>query len=389
MRKQDRIDWMDGLKGIACILIFVHHFLLMFYPAVHYGEAVPTKCRGLDIYLSQSPLSVIVNGNFLVALFCIISGIVISLQIMTMEDKNQLADIVLKRYLRLMLPVIPVGLCVYVMLRTGLFQHWEVVNHTQSPWVTHFYQEPISFVQTIRIVLVDIWFWGNDRLSTAFWMLADLFYGTFWSIALSTVCWKYPRRTWIIYVLAAMALYGHGTIRLAFVLGTFLAWIYLRCPQYFRKTWGLAALGIGIFLGGYPSGVVPDNLYRYLGAANYYIDIHILGAFLTLYGIWSLKILQKLLSTSICRNLGMISYSVYLIHIPLLFSFSAWLFLIARDKMPYLYSAILSLSASLILLMAVANMYYRFVEKKAVRLQKKMLNWLYRQNTQPTKQENL
>lgn len=28
--KKQRLDWIDGLRVICCILIFVHHFLLIF-----------------------------------------------------------------------------------------------------------------------------------------------------------------------------------------------------------------------------------------------------------------------------------------------------------------------------------------------------------------------
>lgn len=373
MKKQNRIEWLDGLRGIACILIFVHHFLLMFYPAIHFGESVPSQCRGFDIYLSQSPLSVIVNGNFLVALFCVISGVVISLQVMSMQDNNKLADVIVKRYLRLMFPVIPLGFLVYFMLRADLFYNFKVADFTQSPWATWYYGRPISFVQTIRSIFISTWFWGDDCLSTAFWMLSDLFYGTFWSIALSIVSWKYPKKAWGIYAFLAVALYDHGSIRFAFVLGTLLAWLYIYCQQCFRKSWGFVALFVGLYLGGYPTAVIPTSSYRYLSTFNG-IDMHTIGAFLVLYGIWSLPKLQKFLSTSICKKLGEISYSVYLLHIPLIFSVSTWMFLLVRDNMSYLNSVMFTFTISLFLLIAAADGYYRLVEKKTVCIQQKILN---------------
>lgn len=61
----ERIADLDGLKGIACIMVFLHHFCLAFFPAIHYGNEVPSYLNGFDMFLSQSPFSVLLNGNFL------------------------------------------------------------------------------------------------------------------------------------------------------------------------------------------------------------------------------------------------------------------------------------------------------------------------------------
>lgn len=365
---------MDGLKGIAAILIFVHHFCLIFYPAIHFGDAVLSKLYNLDTVLSQSPFSVFLNGNFLVAIFCTISGAVISIQIMELPDKNKLADIIMKRYFRLMLPVVPVGLLIFVMLRYGLFSNQEAAVYTQSPWAAMYYQSPMTFFQTLRSVFVDTWFWGDDTLSTAFWMLSQLFYGTFLSIILSIVCWKYKKHTWSIYVMLAFVFFNHGTLQLAFILGTLLTWLCINCSQCFNKYLGCILFTIGIFLGGYPSGVTPTNVYRLFCDVNY-IDVHIVGAFFTLYGIWSLEKLQAVLSMPIFKGLGKISYSIYLIHIPLLFSFSTSLFLFVKEYMRYAYSAGLSLFVSIFVLIMAANMYNKTIENMCVQVQRKILAW--------------
>ena len=97
-RKQ-RIEWLDGWKGILCILIFVHHFCLLFFPAIHYGVNAPSYLQGVDTFLSQSPLSVILNGNYMVALFCVISAVVISRSLIRKQDTHKLVRVVLKRYI--------------------------------------------------------------------------------------------------------------------------------------------------------------------------------------------------------------------------------------------------------------------------------------------------
>ncbi|MFC5370648.1 hypothetical protein [Arcanobacterium bovis] len=38
-----RINWLSGLKGIACVVIFVHHFLLAFYLGSYEGTHGVTR----------------------------------------------------------------------------------------------------------------------------------------------------------------------------------------------------------------------------------------------------------------------------------------------------------------------------------------------------------
>ena len=375
MKEKNRIEWLDGFKGIACVLIFIHHFLLAFFPSVHYGEAAVSHGNGVDVALAQSPFSVLVNGNFLVALFCMISGVVISLQVMNLKNKNDLADVTVKRYFRLMLPLLPVGVLVFVLLRFGMFTNLESVLYTQSPWAELYYREPISFGEFLKSVLIDTWFVGDDTLSTAFWMLSKLFYGTFLSIVLSVIAWKYEKHTWLLYAVVAICFFGRSDLLCAFALGTLLAWMYRSSPLLFSPFAGVPILLLGLFLGGFPSGVIPTNAYRFLFGEISSVDWHMLGAVLTLYGLFSLPWLQRGLSIKPFRWLGRISYAVYLLHIPVLFGLSTAIFLWMKDRMGYLYSVGLSFGVSLLLLLVLSWGYHRVVEPLCVKAQRKILSW--------------
>lgn len=117
-----RIKWLDGLKGLACLAVFAHHFFLAFLPAAFYGDAGMSHTdNGWDIMLAQSPIGVVINGNFMVAIFCLVSGMVLSMQVMKLEDKKQISAIIVKRYPRLMLPIILMAISVYIMQSFGYF----------------------------------------------------------------------------------------------------------------------------------------------------------------------------------------------------------------------------------------------------------------------------
>ena len=368
--EKKRIDWVDGLKGIACILIFCHHFALIFFPATFYGPWVTSYLGGVDTCLAQSPLGVFLNGNFLLAVFCMLSAFILSLQVLRMEDKNRLGGVIAKRYFRLMPPLFGVGLLVWAFLRFDLFTNTTVATVTGSPWAGLFYQSPMSFRDFLEAALVKVWFYGDESLSTAFWMLSWLFYGSFLSILLSAVAWKYPKRAWILYGIVAALLFDQSELLLAFALGTLLAWMTrqgIRLPKLAAP----AAVFLGLILGGYPSGISATNFYRYFRGLEF-ADWHILGAFCLLLGIFSWEKAQKVLSWRPFGWLGKISYSVYLLHIPLLFSLSAGVFLWTEGTLGYLGGVAVAFGVSLLILVALSWLYYRFVETGFGKLQNKL-----------------
>ena len=167
-----------------------------------------------------------------------------------------------------------------------------------------------------------------------------------------------------------MLLFDQSELLLAFALGTLLAWLVV---QEFRLPKLLAPMAVlaGLVLGGYPSGISAENFYRYFRGLTF-IDWHILGAFVLLLGILSWKGVQKLLSWRLFGWLGKISYSVYLIHIPLLFSLSTGIFLWAEKWLGYLGSVALSFGVSLAVLVTLSWLYHRLVETGCGKLQDRL-----------------
>lgn len=375
MNERKRLDYLDGLKGIACFLIFVHHFLLLFYPAVHFGESAISNLNGLDTALSESPLSVIFNGNYFVALFCVISGVVISLQVMTLSDKEKLASTVAKRYFRLMLPVFPVAIIVFLISQLNGFTNIEASTFTGSTWAGQYYTETITFEKFIKSTFIETWFYGDNTISGNFWVISKMFFGSFLSMLLSVITWKYKKRAWILMVLISLCFFDHSDFYLAFSLGTLIAWLIVNKEKFFHKVPGVILLIFGIFLGGFPSGVTPTGIYKPF-IFHSYADIHILGAVMTIYGIISLKVTQRALSIKPFTFLGKISYSVYVIHAPLLFSLTSSLFLAFKDSMGYTLNTLLVFIISSIVLIAICYVYNRYVEKGLNTVQYKLFKWL-------------
>lgn len=367
-----RIMWLDGLKGLACIGVLLHHFSLAFLPAVYYGDINMSKIQNQwDVKMAQAPYAFFINGNYMVALFCLISALVLGLKVINLENRQSVADMFIKRYPRLMLPTIPVIISVYVMLKYEWFAHLQAVAWTQSPWLGGYYLEKVSFKRCIEGIFVTTWYTSDSTFSNAFWMLGSLFFGSVLAIVLSMFTWKIRHNAVdIIYVFCVLLYIRVNTLQLAFVLGVLLAHLYKERKYLFNhKGIGLICLLIGIFLGGYPSGVMPTNIYCYFNILPQeilsYQFWHIFGAFFTVYGLWNLGSACKILECRGIQFLGKISYAIYLIHIPLLFSASCHIFdrIMASGKLSYLNSVWITLAFTMACVLLLGWLYNRYIEE--------------------------
>lgn len=125
--------------------------------------------------------------------------------------------------------------------------------------------------------------------------------------------------------------------------------------------------------GAYPVGHEPDNAYRILNhlpdRLNPIYFYHMLAAALLVMGIWLLEPLGKALSLKPVLFLGKISYSLYLVHIPVIYSLSAWLLVRFMAKTGnYNFSAGLSFIISLPVMIFLAWLFHRFIERNCTKL---------------------
>ena len=98
-----KIVYLDGLKGLGCVIVFLTHFVYAFYYGMYHFQ--PESCHlpgNLDIAVGKSPLNLFFNGNTAVRLFLVISGYLLCRNFFLTGDKSRLVQSAWKRYLRLM-----------------------------------------------------------------------------------------------------------------------------------------------------------------------------------------------------------------------------------------------------------------------------------------------
>lgn len=324
MQKKNQITWINGLKGLACMGVFLHHFALLFLPATSNGEgfAVPAA-NGIDTFLSTSILGLPLNGHFHVSVFFIVSTFLIAKSAFTAMQKDsgeikKLSDIVLKRYFRLLFPVLFWSI-LFNLVIGALIQNQLIA----IPLAT------IPFGEVLSRSFLYVFATEDHTLMPQLWCVHYLFLGTFLAVIAALMDGKGRKYTGIIYVFITLLLarvYPHYAI---LMIGVDFAYLYTRTSFLekldrmkapLRIILGILLLCTAIFFGAYPTGVIPTNYYSpFTVLANvlpgYTFLLHGIAAFCLLLAFLFLKPLQKLFSTGLFQFLGDISFGVYLTHL--------------------------------------------------------------------------
>lgn len=106
-----KLVYLDGLRGLGCIVVFLTHFVFAFYYGMYHFQ--PESCHlpgNLDIAIGKSPLNLIFNGSSAVRLFLIMSGYLLCRSFFLTGEKSRLVRSAQKRYLRLMPAVLILSL---------------------------------------------------------------------------------------------------------------------------------------------------------------------------------------------------------------------------------------------------------------------------------------
>lgn len=122
--QQNKLVYLDGLKGFGCVCVFLTHFVFAFYYGMYHYQ--PEACHlpdNLDIVIGKSPLNLLFNGNTAVRLFLVISGFVLCRSFFATGDKNRLKRSAAKRYFRLMPTVLVVNVVIWLAMALELYQN--------------------------------------------------------------------------------------------------------------------------------------------------------------------------------------------------------------------------------------------------------------------------
>lgn len=368
-----RFEELDSLRGFAAIfVVFLHMYL-----------TVPGN-KMLKIFVEYSPFRLLVSGGESVVLFFVLSGFVLSLPYLNNKQSNYFTFVV-KRICRIYLPYLFV-LVVAVGCRS-LFYSGQLKGYSgwfNSYWVASINSEVIenhailigTFLSNLNPV---VWSLLHEmRISLIFPFLMLLIVRLNWKqgIALSLL---FSLIGIIIYHLSNPSSTGTelvSTINYTamFVIGALLA--KYRMPitnkfMFLTKQFKITLLLIGLFIYLFLHPSFGIKLFLYPGISPFYrtvIDSWAVtgGAVILIVFALNSSLFSRLLRNYLINYLGKISYSLYLIHVVVLFTAVQTLHNILPLWCIFLLIIIVSLAISVGM--------YHLIERPSIQLGKVLTN---------------
>ncbi len=380
--KNNKLFYLEGIRGVAAFIVLIDHLKTIF--------AVDLQHNSLEYFtnithssflgtLLNSFVNILFDGKLAVQVFWFMSGYVISIKLFGKYGSSYLRTAFFKRYFRLAIPVLGSVLLAYGLLKLGLMYNMELVASSDREFynLTGFYNFKPDFLMALKSGLWDSFFDFKDKDSynTILWTMNPELYGSFFCFILFAFFKTRPNRYFIYAGLIIISLLLKYYWLVTFILGYMLCDIdhtsnrlkqipaYLE--KYFFSKWYycITVLLLLIIINGFGQ--------RYYSA---YAKIFVSTGLV--FTVMNAKILRDLFSRHLLVWLGKISFSMYLIHVPIIYSLSCYLYM--KIGLTHAYNAWISSVITVIFVLGASATYTRFVDKPAIAVSVKIAKFLMR-----------
>ena len=363
MRGAHRLAQLDGLRGAAAVIVVIFHYKAMLYP-----RNVPDYAED-PRFVADTPLGILWNGPFAVFVFFVLSGFVIAGAAARRSD--QIAANAMSRYVRLAVPMVASVLLAYALLSLFPTAATDYAASLEAPsaWLAYTAQAPLpSLPAVLYDGAIGSFLAGGSPLNNVLWTMQIELVG---SLALFAIYWAGQART----ALRFAALAGFTAIAVLFLRDAYLCFVtgallyeaqrrdvLSRTPAWVA---GLA-LAAGLLLGapgaGFAERVGLEALPGRLHPGNPWGLAPVVAATLLVFATLRVAILTRVFSTAVAQWLGRISFALYLVHVPVLYTLVAW------ERLALDLPAPLLATGYGVLVLALAHLFTVTVDEPTLRL---------------------
>jgi peptidoglycan/LPS O-acetylase OafA/YrhL len=364
-----RVRYLEGLRGVSAVQVVLLHFFTAFLPGA-VDHAWP-------------PLRVAFDGHTAVYVFFLISGAVLT---GSFARGGAWPGQVLKRLLRLGVPVAAAAVFALMLVAALPQAHrqaavvsgsaWLAMDSSGAPTVSHLVREIglDSLVLGYREYTLFAPLAGylptlDHSLDAPFWSLHLELYGSFLVLGL---VWMQARSVWLhrAAVCVCAAVFGIHPMFL-FVLGHLCAARLQRAAVPFV---GAALIALGLAMSANkdwgPLELLRAGIARFapVAAPDLFQFQSQLAAVALFVGVLFSPGAQRLLSTAPFSHLGRLSFGIYLVHFPILFTVGCIGFLALAATLPYPAAVAGTFAGFTLAVLITASAFERWVDRPAIRL---------------------
>ena len=174
LAEKHKLRYLEGIRGLAAIIVVLHHYILAFYPAMSSANEaqIHNETSYFEEVMAQIPLNIFYNGGFAVCIFFILSGYVLSNNYHQNNNPQILIQYGVKRYFRLLVPVSVSILLAYTFVHLGFMNRLHLGDITKSKdWLAGSFNFSENITPMLKNMFVDVFFLKDNTYNPVLWTM--------------------------------------------------------------------------------------------------------------------------------------------------------------------------------------------------------------------------
>lgn len=316
-----RVSYLDGLRGWAALVVCLYHTALAFS-----NSSVPNPPKFL-VMVQNGYLKPLLDGGLSVKIFFVLSGLALSISFIKNSDFRKLAALLIKRIPRLSIPIFAMSLITHFLMKSNLMFNLKAIDILGNNEWLYWYNFNSSIFKVLGTSFLTPFFGGGSPYSDALWTMPHEMVGSiFVAIVLFLAAFinKNKRIIPIIVLFMSLIVLSYKNAHFAGTLTCFLFGILLAYYLVWKNKDNKLPPSPSLYSIFHKIMLALIILWFYYSDFSFDIKSNLI-AVLIIFLVINSSYLQKMLSSKISIFLGKISFPLYLIHIPLIFSLTSFL----------------------------------------------------------------
>lgn len=311
---QKKLESLEGVRAVACLGIVLCHLWGGFFPQSVFFAS-----------LMSTPLFYFFSGNTAVRIMFVLSGFVLSYKYFSTGKSSSLQRDTIKRYFRLALPAAAVTFLVYLIMKGNLLYNKQagILAGTEE-FLGIFNQFEPNLITCLKEGFFGVIFRGQNSYVGPLWTMTVEMLGSL--LVLAAVALLTGKRVryvfYILYLLLFPEYYNY------FILGMAISDLYVHEAwlNRFLKEHRILTVALHIGCWCYIGMVSNLNVFRW---KELLFLIVVTFMFLTLLNS---QLLDKIWGNKVAAAVGKQSFSIYLLHWPVIQSVSCFYFIYMTER---------------------------------------------------------
>lgn len=364
-----KLNAAESIRGLASLAVVFSHLSLSFFPGLHRFDEPGQSIAWVD-WIHHSPFAFWYSGTAAVFVFFVLSAYVLSFAIYKQQAQlvDKLQDMMYKRYPRLMIPVL--CSCIFTWL---VFNSFQVDSQYTQAWLAEYLAQDVQLGQALYEGTIGSFFFAESSVNWVLWTMQIEFFGSFLLFLLIYLGQKNQLLFFICSIALPIAGYFIWDEGMLLGLSCFVIGLYIyRYGKSLSLPVALIMCITALYLAGAHQTSASYQWIVTILADKSYDYANFLAGILLVYSVVMSAELSEWLDQKVLVLLGKWSFSIYLLHLPLLYLVGVPLLnQLMRWHIDYAYTLVLSLVVYLVALFCCAAVFSKYVDQYAITISRK------------------